>query len=164
MTIHRVTYSSSTRSISTTLNSMSGTLRARLQMTEAWTWKVTAYFTRENYWFPNKNSWKEKKLVKDNGSVDSLVFLSVSLSSRPCQNSSLLPFHEAQAWSAAALHALYLNIATKLDLLPSQKRVTEEIWQAYFGSLWDAYIDNSVAKWFKNSNGCQENRPRWPFF
>ena len=36
-----------------------------------------------------------------------LVFLLVSLSARPRQNSTLLPFHETHAWSAAVFHAIY---------------------------------------------------------
>ena len=84
-----------------------------------------------------------------------MVFLSVSLSSRPCQSSSLF-LSTKHKLDQPRPCMLSITIATKRDLLPSQKRVTEEIWQVYFGSLWDAFIDDGVAKRFKNSNGCQE--------
>ena len=105
---------------------------------------------------PRKNFSKRKeKLVKDNGSGDSMIFLLVSWSSRPRQYSSLLPFHEAQAWSAAALHALY-HYSDKTGPFTQSKKGYWGIWQTNFASLWHAFIDDSVAKRFKNSNGCHE--------
>ena len=138
-----------------TLSSTPGTLHA-----PADDWgtnrKVTTYFTRENYWFHEKNFSKRKeKLVKDNGSGDSMIFLLVSWSSCPRQYSSLLPFHEAQAWSAAALHALY-HYSDETGPFTQSKKGYWGIWQANFASLWHAFIDDSVAKRFKNSNGCHE--------
>ena len=156
VTTHQMTCGSSRGPTYATLSSTPGTLRARLQMTEARTERLRPTLHGKTIGSTKKTSRKEKKLVKDNESGDSMVFLLVSWSSRPRQNWSLLPFHEAQAWtSAAALHALY-HSSDETGPFTLSKKGFWGIWQAYFGSLWHAYIDDSVAKRFKNSNGFLE--------
>ena len=155
MTIHRTTCGSSRGPTSATLSPTPGTLRARLQTTEARTERLQPTLHGKTIGSTIKTSRKEKKLVKDNEASDWLVFLLVSLSTLPRQNSSLLPFHEAHAWSAVVFHALY-HYSDELDLIPSQKRVSEAFGRHTLAVFGMHHVDDSVAKRFKNSNGCQE--------
>ena len=51
---------------------------------------------------------------------------------------------------------LFIAIATNLDLIPSQKRVSEAIGRHTFAVFGINHVDDRVAKRFKNSNGCKE--------
>ena len=124
-------------------------------MTEARTERLQPTLHGKTIGSTIKTSRKEKKLVKDNEASDWLVFLMVSLSARPRQNSSLLPFHETHAWSAAVLHALY-HYSDETGPFTQSKKGFWGIWQANFGSIWHASRQWQRGQAIQNSNGCQE--------
>ena len=126
----------STNRISSTLPRLRRCLATNsANLTEARTERLQPILHGKTIGSTIKTSRKEKKLVKDNEASDWLVFLLVSLSTRPRQNSSLLPFHEAYAWSAAVFHALY-HYSDETGPYTQSKKGFWGIWQAYFGSLW----------------------------
>ena len=132
---HAATCGSSRGPTSATLSSTPGTVLPRLQITETWTERLRCSLHVETIGSTMKTSRKEKKLVKDNRQGNSLVILLVSLSSRPRRNSNLLAFHEAQAWSPAALHALYHISDKTRPFTQSLKKGHWGIWQAYLEHL-----------------------------
>ena len=162
VTIHWTTCGSSRGPTSATLSPTPGTLRACLQTTEARAERLRPTLHGKTIGSTIKTSRKEKKTCQRQRS-ERLVFLLVSLSTRPRQNSSLLPFHETHAWSAAVFHALY-HYSDETGPYKLSKKGFWGIWQAYFGSLWHAsrrWQRGQAIQKFKRLPGIW---PRSPFF